>query len=342
MLMYVTTTYVSSCCLVFCATPSPSQPTISQYVRIDPRMGLIVETFFNARKQILSICVLLFVFLVGFSLSFTLGFGHRIAGFRSFPIAFLTLVLAIFGEFTHAEELAQADTWIGPLLLLLFQGFVNFCLVSFLISIVDEAYNTAQDRLEERAAQEGGETDLLLVKMSQQAGRFGGYLKRSSLSFWRRFTKETYDAGRRLSESVGKGAGSGNGAGKEAGGDDDKVRDSYSEAELGDAGRKSEQQEVEHAMAHAVLHTFRQATQASKTPGPQSGSGSGMNVRLDRQQRRMVEVLRDERQQELMQMSARIDGIEVSLAKILEAVTAQNSGGSAAAASKSDDVVVGV
>ena len=91
-------------------------------------------------------------------------------------------------------------------------------------------------------------------------------------------------------------------------------------------------------MAHAVLHTLRQATHASKTPGIRTVSrSSGATVRLDRRQKRMVEVLRDERHQELMQISARIDGIEASLGKILEAVTNQNSEDPA---SKSSDVVV--
>ncbi len=156
-------------------------------VRVDKRMYLIMETFFNARMALLSILIVLLVFLTGFALAFTLGFGDRVDGFRSFPYSFMTLTLAIFGEFPHEQDLQRANGVLGPLLLLLFQCFVNFCLVSLFIAIVEDAFTTAQDNLDK----EEGEKDLLIRGMRNQARRLQSLVwRRSSGIFGRRHSPQ--------------------------------------------------------------------------------------------------------------------------------------------------------
>ena len=108
---------------------------VFKYIKVDKRMSLIMVTFYKARMALLSMAIVLFVFLTGFALSFTLGFGDRIYGFRNFKRSFMTLINAIFTEFPHAAELSQANSFLGPLLILLYQSFVNFCLVSIMIAI---------------------------------------------------------------------------------------------------------------------------------------------------------------------------------------------------------------
>ena len=127
-------------------------------------MSLIIVTFYKARMALLSMFIVLMVFLVGFSLSFTLGFGSRIYGFRNFKQSFLTLIKAIFSEFQYSDELEVASPAFGPLLQLLFQGFVNFCLVSLMIAIIEDAYQTAQEELN----LEGGDKDILINNLKQQ------------------------------------------------------------------------------------------------------------------------------------------------------------------------------
>ena len=137
---------------------------VFKYIKVDKRMSLIVTTFYKARMTLFSMFIVLMVFLTGFSLAFTLGFGSRIYGFRNFKTAFLTLIKAIFDEFPHSEELNSANSFLGPGLQLLFQGFINFCLVSLMIAIIEDAFSLAQEELQE----EGGDKDALINNLKKQ------------------------------------------------------------------------------------------------------------------------------------------------------------------------------
>ena len=160
---------------------------VFKYIKVDKRMSLIMVTFYKARMALVSMAIVLCVFLTGFALSFTLGFGDRIFGFRNFKRSFMTLINAIFTEFPHADELYQANSFLGPLLILLYQSFVNFCLVSLMIAIIEDAFQTAQADLQ----REGGDKDLLINNLKRQLLGITRGVDKGTKSLWNKVKRSS-------------------------------------------------------------------------------------------------------------------------------------------------------
>ena len=160
---------------------------VFKYIKVDKRMSLIMVTFYKARMALVSMAIVLCVFLTGFALSFTLGFGDRIFGFRNFKRSFMTLINAIFTEFPHADELYQANSFLGPLLILLYQSFVNFCLVSLMIAIIEDAFQTAQEDLQ----REGGDKDLLINNLKKQLLGITRGVDKGTKSLWNKVKRSS-------------------------------------------------------------------------------------------------------------------------------------------------------
>ena len=158
---------------------------VFKYIKVDKRMSLIMVTFYKARMALLSMFIVLSVFLTGFALSFTLGFGTRISGFRNFRKSFITLGNALFGEFPHVEEINQVNSMLGPLLVFLFQGFVNFCLVSLMIAIIEEAFHSAQEEL----YAEDGDRDVLINNLRKQIFNVKDGFGKTGKNLWSKISK---------------------------------------------------------------------------------------------------------------------------------------------------------
>ena len=158
---------------------------VFKYIKVDKRMSLIMVTFYKARMALLSMFIVLSVFLTGFALSFTLGFGTRISGFRNFRKSFITLGNALFGEFPHVEEINQVNSMLGPLLVFLFQGFVNFCLVSLMIAVIEDAFQTAQEEL----YAEDGDRDVLINNLRKQIVNVKDGFGKTGKNLWSKISK---------------------------------------------------------------------------------------------------------------------------------------------------------
>ena len=139
---------------------------IFKYIKVSRRMQLMLNTFYDARWALSALLVLVMVFLVGFSMAFFIAFGHRIEGFRSFSKSFVTLFFSLLDGFEEAKELERVNWFLGPLLYLSFQVFISFVLLSLLIAIIEDSFNTAQEELKNNQGQ-----DALVVAMRTQVGR---------------------------------------------------------------------------------------------------------------------------------------------------------------------------
>ena len=54
------------------------------------------------------------IFVLGFTLSLYIGFGHRVHGLSSIAKTFSTLIFSIFGDFPYVEEIREANRFLGP------------------------------------------------------------------------------------------------------------------------------------------------------------------------------------------------------------------------------------
>ena len=140
---------------------------IFKYIKVSRRMQLMLNTFYDARWALFALLVLVVVFLVGFSMAFFIAFGHRIEGFRSFSKSFVTLFFSLLDGFAQAKDLERVNWFLGPLLYLSFQVFISFVLLSLLIAIIEDSFNTAQEELKNNNSE-----DALVVAMRNQVGKW--------------------------------------------------------------------------------------------------------------------------------------------------------------------------
>ena len=122
---------------------------VFKYIKVSKRMSLMLTTFYEARYSLFALLILVIIFLVGYSMAFYIAFGHRIKGFRSFSRSFITLLNSLLGSFDYQDELEHVNWLLGPLMYFTFQIFVSFVLLSLLIAIIEDAFNTTQKQLEE-------------------------------------------------------------------------------------------------------------------------------------------------------------------------------------------------
>ena len=140
---------------------------IFKYIKVSRRMQLMLNTFYDARWALFALLVLVIVFLVGFSMAFFIAFGHRIEGFRSFSKSFVTLFFSLLDGFAEVKDLERVNWFLGPLLYLSFQVFISFVLLSLLIAIIEDSFNTAQEELKNNQGQ-----DALVVAMRTQVSKW--------------------------------------------------------------------------------------------------------------------------------------------------------------------------
>ena len=126
-----------------------SSVKVFKYIKVSKRMSLMLTTFYEARYSLLALLILVLIFLVGFAMAFYVAFGHRIIGFRSFSRSFKTLSTSLLDEFEFNAELERVNWLLGPLLYFMYQVFVSFVLLSLLIAIIEDAFQTTQKALEE-------------------------------------------------------------------------------------------------------------------------------------------------------------------------------------------------
>ena len=160
---------------------------VFKYIKVSRRMSLMLTTFYQARYSLFALLILVLIFLVGYAMAFYLAFGHRIAGFRSFSRSFKTLANSLLADFEYQEDLERVNWLLGPLMYFSFQIFVSFVLLSLLIAIIEDAFQTTQHELEENM-----EKDELVSAMretghqmwSTTIGRFSNSISRArSTSF---------------------------------------------------------------------------------------------------------------------------------------------------------------
>ena len=122
---------------------------VFKYIKVSKRMSLMLKTFYEARYSLFALLILVIIFLIGFAMAFYVAFGHRISGFRSFARSFNTLSASLLGDFKYLEELERVNWLLGPLLYFMYQVFVSFVLLSLLIAIIEDAFQSTQKELEE-------------------------------------------------------------------------------------------------------------------------------------------------------------------------------------------------
>ena len=158
---------------------------VFKYIKVSRRMSLMLTTFYQARYSLFALLILVLIFLVGYAMAFYLAFGHRIAGFRSFSRSFKTLANSLLADFEYQEDLERVNWLLGPLMYFSFQIFVSFVLLSLLIAIIEDAFQTTQHELEENM-----EKDELVSAMretghqmwSTTIGRFSNSISRARTS----------------------------------------------------------------------------------------------------------------------------------------------------------------
>lgn len=137
---------------------------IFKYIGVNARIRFMIEIITRSASELFFFCVVMVVCILAFAMCGYLMFSSDVHKFRSFPMAFINLIIAFVGDGIDYEELQlSAGAW-GSLYYFIWNLFVVIILVNVFIAILCEAYSAVVEDMEEEAG------DLL-------SGVFGGLRK---------------------------------------------------------------------------------------------------------------------------------------------------------------------
>ena len=117
-----------------------------KYLEISKKLGQFTHTIALASKEMVSFLVILVVFLTGFAAAFHLGFGQELHQYKDLTQSFISLGLAMLGEFTF-QDLMDVNVYLGPILFVLYVVIVFFVILSMFLAIVDNAYDSVREEV---------------------------------------------------------------------------------------------------------------------------------------------------------------------------------------------------
>jgi len=130
---------------------------ILSYMRINPNISQLTETFANSRKNIAQFGIVLLLLILCFQLMAHLMFGSSLKEFASFDDGFVATVQIMLGAGSY-YDLSQADKVAAPLFYYPFVFIMILIVFNMTIAIIMDGYDIAQE--ERRNAQESQMQDL--------------------------------------------------------------------------------------------------------------------------------------------------------------------------------------
>ena len=116
---------------------------IIKYVSWLTRFQLLGSTLASSAVAVGNFFILLFCFLMGFTVAGFFAFGNSIAEYSTITRSIYTHLKALFGEFDY-ETPAREFPGIGHILPLLYMSLVLFVLVTVVVAIISHGYEFAQ------------------------------------------------------------------------------------------------------------------------------------------------------------------------------------------------------
>jgi hypothetical protein len=91
-----------------------------KYTRSFPKLSLLSQTLSYGIGEMVVLCVIILVLLVGYSMAFHIAFGHTVDEYRDFWESFFTLSRSLIGD-VDLSNLRRVNRFLGPFL---FTSFV--------------------------------------------------------------------------------------------------------------------------------------------------------------------------------------------------------------------------
>jgi hypothetical protein len=144
-----------------------------RYLSFAHGLNQFQETIRRAWRDLLVICFIVMVIVIGYCITFMLVFGHAVYAFRDFSESMATLFSAVLqGSIETQDQLREVQPYLGPFLVISFLILIVMVILSMLYAIISKAFD---DFREEPAS---NENDPLYYDICRASQQMQGYLKK--------------------------------------------------------------------------------------------------------------------------------------------------------------------
>lgn len=122
---------------------------VFKYLRANKKLGQFTDTLAAASAEMVVLCVIIFIVVIGYAVAFHMAFGHTLVEYKDLPESIFSLFRSTLGDF-DLESLREVNRYLGPLLFVSFMILMFFVIVSMFLSIVDNSYEKVRENLKGR------------------------------------------------------------------------------------------------------------------------------------------------------------------------------------------------
>merc|ERR1711865_253582 len=116
---------------------------VFKYLEIFPKLAMLTNTLISARQDLILFLAVLMIVIIGFVLSFYLGFNSVLEDYSTMTHCLYTLLRQMFGDF-DMDQLLEANFNVGFPLFGIYNVFVTIILSNIFVAIINTSYDNAR------------------------------------------------------------------------------------------------------------------------------------------------------------------------------------------------------